>query len=134
MFYCADDQAQAYDELWDEVPGQARVKGFAYVVNDVFGFLLNAALTATDEVAFIWRNSQVRADKLTGTGEGINHGDFVYATLGSNFQSVTANPTGTIGVNYYFCGVAKKDALPNDTTVLIKFFGDEYNFADRAAD
>jgi hypothetical protein len=132
-FYCADNQAQAYEELWDEVPGAVRAKGFAYVVNDVFGFLLNASLTVTDEVAFIHANRQVRADKLTGTGEAIQHGQKVYATLGTNFQSVTANPTGVIGTDYYFVGIAKKDALASDTTVLIKFWGDEYNHADRAA-
>jgi hypothetical protein len=133
MFYCADDQAQAYQELWDEVPGAVQVKGFGYVVNDVFGFLLNASLTVTDEVAFIWRNRQVRVDKLVGTGEAILHGQKVYATLGSNFQSVTASPTGVIGTNYYFVGIAKKDATADETTVLIDFWGDEYNHADRAA-
>lgn len=132
-FYCADDQAQAYQECWDEVPGVVRAKGFAYVVNNVFGFLLTAALTVLDEVTFIYRNRQVRVDKLTGTGEAIQHGQKVYATLGSNFQSVTANPTGVIGTNYYFVGIAKKDALASDTTVLIDFWGDEYNHADRAA-
>lgn len=132
-FYCVDDQAQAYEELWDEVPGAVRAKGFAYVVNDVFGFLLKAALTVTEEVCFIHANKQVRADKLTGTGEAILHGQKVYATLGSNFQSVTANPTGTIGTDYYFVGIAKKDAGADEETVLIKFWGDEYNHADRAA-
>ena len=131
-FYCADDQAQAYSELWDEVPGAVRAKGCAYVVNDVFGFLLKAALTVTEEVAFIWENAQVRADKLVGTGEAINHGDFVYATLASNFQIVTANPAGVIGTDYYFVGVAKKDAMADEATVLIRFKGDEYDFADRA--
>jgi hypothetical protein len=133
MFYCADDQAQAYQELWDEVPGAVRVRGFAYVVNDVFGFLNIASLTITDEIAFIYRNRQVRADKLTGTGEAILHGQKVYATLGSNFQSVTANPSGTIGTDYYFCGVAKKDAGADEETVLIDFWGDEYDHTDRAA-
>jgi hypothetical protein len=132
-FYCADNQAQAYQELWDEVPGAVRAKGFAYVVNDVFGFLMTAALTVLDEVTFIYRNKQVRADKLTGTGEAISHGQKVYATLGSNFQSVTANPTGTIGTDYYFVGIAKKDAGANEATVLIDFWGDEYDHADRAA-
>lgn len=131
-FICKDDQAPAYEELWDHVPGAVRAKGFAAVVNDVFGFLLTAALTVTDEVAFIWKCRQVEATKLTGTGEAITAGQKVYATLGSNFQSVTANPTGTIGTDYYFCGIAKKDAAGSASTVLISFWGDEYNHADRA--
>lgn len=133
MFYVADDQAQAYNESWDVIPGQVRVRGFAYVVRDVFGFLFTAALTATDEVCFIRKCAQVRVDKLTGTGEAIQHGQKVYATLGSNFQSVTASPTGTIGTDYYFVGIAKKDAAAGEATVLIDFWGDEYNHADRAA-
>ena len=132
-FYCADDQAQAYQELWDEVPGAIRSKGFAYVVNDVFGFLYNGALTVDDEVAFIYRNRQVRADKIVGTGEAILHGQKVYALASQNFQVVTANPTGVIGTDYYFVGIAKKDATETDTDVLIDFWGDEYNHADRGA-
>jgi hypothetical protein len=133
MFYCADVQAQAYQESWDVIPGQARVKGFAFVDNDVFGFLLTACLTAAQEVAFITRNRQVRVDKLTGTGEAIQRNQNVYATLASNFQSVTANPAGVIGTDYYFVGKAKKDAGADEDTVLIDFWGDEYNHADRAA-
>jgi hypothetical protein len=131
-FILKDDQMPGYEEFWDEVPGAVRAKGFAYVVNDVFGFLMTAALTITDEVTYIWKARQVIVDKLTGTGEAINHGDFVYATRASNFQSVTANPAGTIGTDYYFVGVAKKDSVASATTVLISFWGDEYNHADRA--
>lgn len=132
-FILKDDQAQSYHELWDIVPGAVRAKGFAYVVNDVFGFLMTAALTVTDEVTYIYEATQVLADKLTGTGEAISAGMEVYATLATNFQSVTANPTGTIGTDYYFVGWAKKDAAADDTTVLIRFWGHEYNHADRAA-
>jgi hypothetical protein len=131
-FILKDDQAPAYEELWDEIPGAVRAKGYAYVVNDVFGFLLTAAQSVTDEVAFIWKARQVEVDKLTGTGEAINHGDKVFATLLTNFQQVTANPTGTIGTDYYFVGIAKKDAAGSASTVLISFWGDEYNHADRA--
>jgi hypothetical protein len=82
---------------------------------------------------FIYEATQVRVGKLTGTGEAITAGQKVYATLGSNFQLVTANPTGVIGTNYYFVGWAKKDAAAGDSYVLIRFYGHEYNHADRAA-
>lgn len=131
-FILKDDQAPGYEELWDEIPGVVRAKGFGYVVNDVFGFLMAAALTVLDEVTFIWKARQVLADKAVGTGEAITHGMMVYATLTSNFQSVTANPAGVIGTDYYFVGIAKKDSSGSCTTVLISFWGDEYNFADRA--
>lgn len=131
-FILKDDQAPAYEELWDEVPGAVRAKGFAYVVNDVFGFLMTAALAITDEVTFIWKARQVLVDKMRGTGEAITHGMKVYALASQNFQVVTANPAGVIGTDYYFCGIAKKDASGSDSTVLISFWGDEYNHADRA--
>ena len=133
MFYIADLQAQAYDELHDVVPGAVRAKGYAFVHNDIFGFLFAAALTTTEEVAFITRASQVEVDKTTGTGNNIQEGEYVYATLASNFQTVTANPTGVIGTDYYFVGVAKKRAAASDARVLISFWGAEYNHADRAA-
>lgn len=126
-----DDQAPAYEEFWDEVPGAIRAKGFGYVVNDVFGFLMTASQNTTDEVTYIWKARQVLADKIVGSGEEIEHGEFVYALASQNFQVVTANPTGTIGTDYYFVGIAKKDAAAGDSTVLISFFGDQYNFADR---
>jgi hypothetical protein len=46
---------------------------------------------------------------------------------------VTANPVGVIGVDYYYCGVCKKDAEASDETVLIDFDGTQYNYADNAA-
>lgn len=133
MYYLADVQAQAYNESWDVIPGAVRVKGYGYVHNDVFGFLLKASLSITEEVAYVRKAAQVRVDKTTGTGNDIQANEKVFATLASNFQTVTANPTGTIGTDYYFVGVAKKDASESDTTVLIDFWGDEYNHADRAA-
>jgi len=132
-FILKDSQLAGYEELWDVIPGAVRSKGFAYVKQDVFGFLMTASGSTTDEVTFIWKARQVEADKLTGTGEGILAGDFVYATVGSSFQIVTANPSGTIGTHYYFCGVAKKDASASDNKVLISFWGDEYNDTDKNA-
>jgi hypothetical protein len=131
-FILRDDQQQAYHELWDVVLAVARTKGYAQVYQDVFGFFMTAG-SAGDEVTFIYEATQVRVGKLTGTGEAITSGQKVYATLGSNFQLVTANPTGVIGTNYYFVGWAKKDAAAGDSYVLIRFYGHEYNHADRAA-
>jgi hypothetical protein len=131
-FLIRDAQAQSYDELWDYYSPVARAKGFAEVIQDMFCFHMRA-VAADAEATPIYRCTQVRVDKEIGTGEAIQAGDEVYATLGSNFQSVSANPAGVIGVNYYYCGVAKKNAGANEATVLIKFMGDEYNQADRAA-
>jgi hypothetical protein len=121
-----------YDELWDVEVAAAVTKGQAVVVQDVFGFYFTdvTAQMITDsrnEVAFIYRMRQVEAGKLTGTGEAIIRGDRVYATSGSGFQSVTANPTGTAGTDYYFCGWAKKSAAASATTVLINFDGTRYD-------
>lgn len=140
-FILKDDQVQSYHELWDFVPGvvenqttpNAGNKGWARVYQDVFGFNMVASLTITDEVTFIYEATQVIADKGTGTGETITAGQKVYTTLTSAFQTVTANPTGTIGTDYYFVGWAKKDATASEDTVLIRFWGHEYNHADRSA-
>lgn len=130
-FILRDDQQQAYHELWDIVVAAAVTKGFGAVVQDVFGFYMTAGAIG-DEVTFIYEATQVRAGKVTGTGETISAGQRVYATAASNFQLVTANPAGVIGTNYYFVGWAKKDALASDTDVLIRFWGHEYDHADRA--
>lgn len=132
-FILRDDQAQSYHELWDHIPGATRTKGFGEVIQDVFCFHMVAVLSATGEATPIYEATQVRAGKLVGTGEEIYSGQAVYATLGSNFQLVTANPAGTIGTDYYFVGWAKKNATANEDDVLIRFWGHEYNHADRAA-
>ena len=56
MYYCADVQAQAYNESWDVVPGVVRAKGWGFVNNDIFGFLLKACLSITEEVTKIFRH------------------------------------------------------------------------------
>jgi hypothetical protein len=138
MYRPRDAQAQSYSELDGITVNAAVTQGFGILIQDVFGFYFTA-ITAQDitdsrnEVCHIYRMEQVLVDKLTGTGEAIAAGQKVYATLASNFQSVTANPTGVIGTDYYFVGVAKRAAGANASTVLIKFWGDEYNHADRAA-
>lgn len=119
-----------YDELWDIVVAAAVTSGQAAVIQDVFGFYLyNGAVG--DEVTFIYRCRQVQADKVTGTGEEISAGEEVYFVIAQN--AVSANPAGVIGTDYYFCGIAKKDASASEETVLINFWGDEYDHADRSA-
>jgi hypothetical protein len=130
-FILRDDQVQSYHELWDVILTAARTKGFGEVIEDVFAFAMTAGAIA-DEVAYIYEATQVRAGKLTGTGEAINSGQRVYATLASNFQLVTASPTGTIGTDFYFVGWCKQDAAADDDDVLIRFWGHEYDHADRA--
>lgn len=131
MFKLADDQAQAYRELWDIIPNAVVVKGQAAIVQDMFGFYLKGTELTTpgEEICFIYRAGQVWADKEIGSGEGILAGQEVYWNVTSTL--VTANPTGTIGTDYYFCGIAKRNALVNEDQVLIEFIGDEWNHADR---
>jgi hypothetical protein len=130
-FILRDNQVQSYHECWDITLAAARTKGFGEVIEDVFGFYMTAGAIG-DTVTFIYEATQVRAGKLTGTGEAINSGQRVYATLASNFQLVTASPTGTIGTDFYFVGWCKRDAAADDDDVLIRFWGHEYDHADRA--
>jgi hypothetical protein len=128
MFYPKDPVI--YDELVDVILGVASVdKGDPAVIQDVFGFYLVDALI-TETPVFIYRMRQVVADKVQGTGEEIEAGDRVYYVVASGL--VTANPTGAIGTNYYFCGWCKKAAEADDDTVLINFDGTVYNNADMA--
>lgn len=131
MFYIANVQAVSYRELRDQIPGAVVVKGQAAIIQDVFGFYMKATelAVAGEELAFIYWADQVWADKEQGSGEGVLAGEEVYYNVGSGL--VTANPVGVIGVDYYFCGIAKRNADANDEQVLIEFIGDEYNHGDR---
>lgn len=131
-FYLADAQVSSYDALRNHINLTARAKGYAEVIQDTFCFQMRGFAANAEDTPVI-RADEVWADKLTGSGEEILAGDFVYATLGSLFQSVTANPAGVIGTDYYFCGIALDNADADDDLVLIKFWGDEYDHADRAA-
>lgn len=112
---------QIYDELWDVVvSGTAVEKGDAAVVGDMFGFYF-ADGAIGEEVAFVVKARQVLADKLTGTGEDIAKGDFLYYIVASKKVSKTFQ--GTRGTNSYWCGWAKKSATESDTTVLMCFDG-----------
>ena len=128
MFKWKDDVI--YDELWDIIAGGTIVAGTGAVINDVFGFYLYDGVIG-DEITFVHACRQVEVDKETGTGEDIEAGEAVYYNVATGLA--TSAPGGAIGTNYYFIGIAKKDADENEGTVLIKFWGDEYNHADRAA-
>ena len=131
MFYLANVQPVSYRELWDIIPGTTVVKGQAAIVQDVFGFYFKATelLVAGEEIALVYWADQVWADKEQGSGEDISAGEEVYYNVGTGL--VTANPVGNIGVDYYFCGIAKRDAAADDEQVIIEFIGDEYNHGDR---
>jgi len=131
MFYQAQSQSVSYRELFDIIPATIVVKGQAAIVQDVFGYYFKGteATIAGEEITFVYWCDQVWAHKEIGSGEAILAGQEVYYNIGSGL--VTANPTGTIGTDYYFCGIAKRNADANDDQVLIEFIGDEYNHADR---
>lgn len=134
MFYLANDQAVSYREIWDVTPGAVVVRGQAAIVQDVFGFYFKGteAVTAGEEIAFVYWADQVWVDKEVGTGQAITAGQEVYYNVtGDGLGRITANPTGTIGTDYYFCGIAKRDAAANDSRAIIEFIGDEYDHADR---
>ncbi len=134
MFKLANDQPVSYRELWDIIPNALVVKGQAAIVQDVFGFYFKATeLTVVgEEIAFVYWADQVWADKEVGSGQEISAGQEVYYNVNNaGTGNVTANPVGNIGVDYYFCGIAKRDAAANDDQVLIEFIGDEYNHGDR---
>ena len=130
MAYFDPKDVHIYDELLEIYPVAPVTKGQGVVVQDVFGFYIKSLTQAEidasrNEVAFIYRMRQVEAPKITGTGEDIQSGERVYWVVASG--AVTANPTGTFGVDYYFCGWAKRDAAANETTVLINFDGTRWN-------
>lgn len=131
MAFIGEDN-HIYDELRDVLALAAVTKGQAAVIQDVFGFYLNA-ITATDiansrnEVTFIYRMRQVLADKATGTGEAILAGDRLYYYL--TLDTVSPTATGTAGTDYYFCGWAKRNAAATATTVLMNFDGTRYDEA-----
>jgi len=136
MFYLANCQAVSHRELWDIIPAAVVVKGQAALVQDVFGFYFKATelAVAGEEIAHVYWADQVWADKEQGSGEAILAGQEVYYNLSTpevGLGLVTANPVGTIGTEYYFCGIAKRNAAATDTRVLIEFIGDEYNHGDR---
>jgi hypothetical protein len=131
MFKLANVQAVSYRELWDIIPAAVVVKGQAAIVQDMFGFYFKGteSTTAGEEITFVYWADMVWADKEVGSGQEIYAGQEVYYNVSSGL--VTASPTGTIGTDYYFCGIAKRDALANDDQVIIEFIGDEWNHADR---
>lgn len=114
---------QIYDELWVNITAD-KVAGVAEVVQDCFGFWLVGGDNG-DEITFIYRMRQVEADKATGTGEDILAGDRLYYYPGTDV--VSPNAVGNHGVDYYFCGWAKKDADAAALVVLMNFDGTMYD-------
>jgi hypothetical protein len=117
-----------YDESFDVIPASAVEKGEPAQLRDVFGFWFTDTLDASNlvEQTFIYRMAQVEADKLTGSGEDILALERVYAMV-AQAHFITAHPTGTFGVDFYFCGWAKYDAAASDTTVVINFDGTRWD-------
>lgn len=146
-FILQDDQAQAYSELWSYAPVGTELKGDLVQRQDVVAFCLTAGTSTVlgettiagvvtpgfkimDEVALIYYAQQVRANKEVGTGYNFVSGDKVYYIVAD--KKVSPTHTGTIGVNYYYVGICKKNAAAADLTVLIKFDGTQWNNADMA--
>lgn len=132
MFKLANCQAVSYRELCDIIPATVVVKGQpGPIIQDMFGFYFKGTelAVAGEEIAFVYWADMVWADKEIGSGEGILAGQEVYFNVVSGL--VTAAPTGTIGTDYYYCGVAKRDALANAEQVLIEFDGRNWNSADK---
>lgn len=115
-----------YDEIWDQTPGTGVAAQTAAVIQDVFGFYIKTAETATEETIFVYRCRQVEADKETGSGEEIEAGDRLFYHVATDKVSQN-HGAGTFGVDYYFCGWAKKDAAASDTTVLMNFDGTRWD-------
>ena len=114
-----------YDDLFDVTAALGTLKAQPAVRQDVFGFFAKDAETNGEEIAFIYRDRQVEADKRVGSGEAILSGDRLYYYLSDGLVSPIA--TGTFGVDYYFCGWAKRDAGAAETVVLMNFDGTRYD-------
>lgn len=123
MFIRQDNQD--YKELLDAIPSAAVVTGQAEQYQDVFGFWLYDN-DSGEETTFITECRQVLADKLSGTGESISSGERVYAVVAEDFY-VTANPTGTAGTDYYYCGIARETRTADQTQILIEFDGTRWD-------
>lgn len=118
-----------YDELLEKYPTTAVVKGQPQLVQNCFGFWLKNREVSDENVVFIYRCRQVRADKLIGTGEAIISGDRLYAVVNQAHFVTPNQPAGVAGVDYYFCGWAKRDAGASATEVIMNFDGTRYNEA-----
>ncbi len=124
MFQAKDNVI--YDELWDiEAPLGTELKGASAVMQDTFGFYIKNAESAGEEICFVYRCRQVESDKRVGTGEAILAGDRLYYYPATDDVSPTR--TGTFGVDFYFCGWAKKDAAALDEHVLMNFDGTRWD-------
>ena len=122
-----------YDEFYDETPGMTigTGRGLAKMIQDCFAYFMKNQERTNEEIAALYRVRQTIADKRTGSGENIIHGDRLFAypkTAGIAFTisqdwEVSPIATGTIGTDYLFCGWAKEDAGENEDEVLMNFDG-----------
>lgn len=125
MFYMRDNVI--YDEGLDMVPATAVLKGTPQVVEDVFGFWFKNREQVGEIVVLVYRNRQVLADKIQGTGEAIKSGMRLYAIPAQNNFVTPNRPAGVAGVAYRFCGWAKEDADANAEQVLMNFDGTRWD-------
>lgn len=115
---------QEYNESHDITVAVSAPKGTPLQLRDVFGFWLKTVVAAQVET-FVYKMANVLADKATGTGEEILALERVYYVVATGL--ITAHPTGTFGVNYYYCGIAREDATADEDTVLINFDGTRWD-------
>lgn len=129
VFEMKDDVV--YDEFFDASPIAGVKKGDWVVKQDTFGFYFRDALrnnwdaTTVEQVVAVARCRQVYAQKAVGSAEVIKSGDRLYFYPATALVSPVA--TGTYGVDYYFCGWAKRDAGASDLTVWMNFDGTMYD-------
>lgn len=131
MFRWKDNRSECYDDLFDVTPPAGTLNGMGFRRQDVFGFVIKDRENAGEDMAFLYNCQQVECAKRVGTGEAIISGDRLFAypvTAGiplttPQYFEVSPVATGTPGVDYVFCGIAKFDAGANDPTVIFKFIG-----------
>jgi len=124
------EDVMIYDEV-EDTPATAQVQGEVAVINDVAAFYLTGNLIGTlapatlEPLTAIYRARQVLANKMTGSGYAIKHGQKLYYNKAQD-KVQASKPAGTYAVDYWFCGWAKRDALASDTTVLMNYDGTRY--------
>lgn len=112
-FYLKDIE---YDDLRDVAPSGVVTKGTCQLINDVFGFWIKDAYAGA-ETTFVYKAKQVLADKVFGTGFGINSGDAVFASAAGVVSKVKDSTF------VYYVGTAKETVDGDATQVLINFDG-----------
>jgi len=121
MIYFADYR---YDDGKQVIAPAAVVKGQVALINDTYAaYVVDTA--AGDTVTVIFRARQAIADKKVGTGEAIEVGDRVYYDTGDGL--VSRNKGAVSAVDDIYVGTCLASADINDTSVIIKFTGYDWN-------